>query len=85
MRIVVAISGGVDSSVAALSLVEDGHDVIGISMQLYDQQHGESHFGGCCSLDDLHDARRIASQLGIRHYIVNYEKQFNETVVSTFI
>ena len=85
MRIVVAMSGGVDSSVAALSLVEEGHEVIGISMQLYDQQHGESHFGGCCSIDDLHDARRTASQLGIRHYIVNFEKQFNETVVSTFV
>ena len=85
MRIVVAMSGGVDSSVAALSLVEEGHEVIGLSMQLYDQQHGERQFGGCCSLDDLHDARRTASQLGIRHYIVNYERQFNETVVSQFV
>ena len=85
MRIVVAMSGGVDSSVAALSLVEEGHEVIGLSMQLYDQQHGESHFGGCCSIDDLHDARRTASQLGIRHYIVNFEKQFEETVISTFV
>lgn len=85
MRIVVAMSGGVDSSVAAALLVQQGHDVIGLSMQLYDQSGGETKFGSCCTLDDLYDARRVASTLGIPHYIVNFEQKFNETVVSDFV
>ncbi len=84
MRIVVAMSGGDDSSVAAALLAEKGHDVIGLSMQLYDQRGGES-FGRCCTLDDLHDARRVAAALGFPHYIVNFEQQFEETVVSNFV
>jgi tRNA-specific 2-thiouridylase len=84
MRIVVAMSGGVDSSVAAALLAEQGHDVIGVSMQLYDQR-GEQAFGSCCSLDDLHDARRVATAAGFPHYIVNFERQFQETVVSNFV
>ena len=84
MRIVVAMSGGVDSSVAAALLAGQGHDVIGLSMQLYDQRGGES-FGTCCTLDDLHDARRVATALGIPHYIVNFERQFEETVISNFV
>ena len=63
MRVVVAMSGGVDSSVAAALLSQQGHDVIGLSMQLYDQS-GTQQFGSCCTLDDLHDARRVASALG---------------------
>ena len=85
MRVVVAMSGGVDSSVAAAQLVEEGHDVIGLSMQLYDQEAGERKFGGCCSLDDLHDARRTAATLGIPHYTLNFERQFEAAVVSTFV
>jgi len=85
VRIVVAMSGGVDSSVAAARLVEAGHDVIGLSMQLYDQRHGAESFGSCCSLDDLHDARRVATALGIPHYIVNFEHEFRETVVRNFV
>ena len=85
MRIVVAMSGGVDSSVAAALLAEAGHDVIGLSMQLYDQSEGESGYGSCCSLDDLHDAGRVARRLGIPHYIVNFEREFQETVVSNFV
>ena len=85
MRIVVAMSGGVDSSVAAALLAEAGHDVIGLSMQLYDQREGESGYGSCCSLDDLHDAGRVARRLGIPHYIVNFEREFEQTVVSNFV
>lgn len=85
MRIVVAMSGGVDSSVAAGLLVREGHDVIGLSMQLYDQQQGEIRFGSCCTLDDLYDARRVARTLGIPHYIVNFERRFEEHVISDFV
>ena len=85
MKIVVAMSGGVDSSVAAALLAEQGHDVIGLSMQLYDQRSGEQAWGTCCTLDDLHDARRVASALGFPHYIVNFERQFQETVISNFV
>jgi tRNA-specific 2-thiouridylase len=85
MRIVVAMSGGVDSSVAAALLAEQGHDVVGLSMQLYDQRGGEQTWGSCCTLDDLHDARRVASAIGFPHYIVNFERQFRETVISNFV
>src|SRR5690242_16469876 len=85
MRIVVAMSGGVDSSVAAALLAGDGHDVIGLSMQLYDHSHGEIRFGSCCTLDDLYDARRVAQAIGIPHYIVNFEHKFEEHVVSDFV
>jgi tRNA-uridine 2-sulfurtransferase len=85
MRIVVAMSGGVDSSVAAALLAEAGHDVIGLSMQLYDQSDGESGYGSCCSLEDLHDAGRVARRLNIPHYIVNFEHEFQRTVVANFV
>ena len=88
MRIVVAMSGGVDSSVAAALLAEQGHEVIGVSMQLYDvstQTDGNRTFGSCCTIDDLHDARRVAAALDIPHYILNFERQFDEHVVSNFV
>ena len=85
MRVVVAMSGGVDSSVAAARLVDAGHEVIGLSMQLYDQQRGAQRFGGCCSIDDLHDARRTAAELGIPHYMLNFEEEFTRTVVTRFV
>jgi tRNA-uridine 2-sulfurtransferase len=93
MRIVVAMSGGVDSSVAAGLLVRAGHDVIGLSMQLYDQSGSQASdtgpssraFGTCCTIDDLHDARRVAATLGIPHYIVNFEREFADTVISNFV
>ena len=79
------MSGGVDSSVAAALLAEQGHDVIGVSMQLYDQTGGHHRFGSCCSIDDLHDARRVAAVIRIPHYILNFERQFDEQVVSNFV
>jgi tRNA-specific 2-thiouridylase len=89
MRVVVAMSGGVDSSVAAALLAEQGHDVIGVSMQLYDQSavtdSGQRAFGTCCTIDDLYDARRVAATIGIPHYIVNFESQFGEHVISNFV
>src|SRR5687768_10273160 len=102
MRIVVAMSGGVDSSVAAALLAEQGHDVIGVSMQLYpstprDEAPGlvvgrsgqattaVEKWGTCCTIDDLYDARRVAATIGIPHYIVNFESQFGEHVISNFV
>ena len=79
------MSGGVDSSVAAALLADQGHEVIGVSMQLYDQTEGVTSFGSCCSIDDLHDARRVAAAIGIPHYIVNFERQFQDHVVSNFV
>ncbi len=89
MRMVVAMSGGVDSSVAAALLAEQGHDVIGVSMQLYDNsqvtESGQRAFGTCCTIDDLYDARRVAATIGIPHYIVNFESQFGEHVIANFV
>ncbi len=90
------MSGGVDSSMAAALLREQGHDVIGLSMQLYPQNvqdfgprgEDDAHrisFGSCCTLDDLNDARRVAFAIGIPHYIVNLERRFDEQVVSNFV
>jgi len=87
-RIVVAMSGGVDSSVTAALLKEQGHEVIGMTMQIWDYStftadHGES-FGTCCSLDDVYDARRVAETIGIPFYVVNFEKDFQRQVIDRF-
>ncbi|ORJ61552.1 tRNA 2-thiouridine(34) synthase MnmA [Geothermobacter hydrogeniphilus] len=87
-RIVVAMSGGVDSSVAAALLKEQGHEVIGMTMQIWDYSRftapdGKS-FGTCCSLDDVYDARRVAEQIGIPFYVVNFEEAFQQAVIDRF-
>jgi tRNA-specific 2-thiouridylase len=86
-RVVVAMSGGVDSSVTAALLREEGHEVIGISMQVWDHSRfsGGEEFGSCCSLDDIHDARRVAEQLDIPFYVVNFEEEFQRLVIDDFV
>jgi tRNA-uridine 2-sulfurtransferase len=83
-RIVVAMSGGVDSSVAAAMLVRDGFDVIGVTLQLYDQGAATGRVGSCCAGQDIHDARRVAQTLGIPHYVLDYEKRFADKVIKSF-
>jgi len=81
-RILVAMSGGVDSATTAALLKEEGHEVIGVTMQLWDYGDAE---GGCCSTDDVRDARRVADQIGIPHYVVNYMELFKKYVVNDFV
>ena len=86
--VVVAMSGGVDSSVAALLLQQQGYQVIGITMKLWDYEivgGNINHESGCCSLDSINDARMVCAKLGIPHYVVNFSKEFHETVVENFI
>jgi tRNA-uridine 2-sulfurtransferase len=81
-KIAVAMSGGVDSSSAAAILKESGYDVVGFSMQLWDQRRGGSR---CCSIDDLYDAREVAARLKIPYYVVDFQKEFERIVVRPFI
>lgn len=84
MRIVVAMSGGVDSSVVAGLLHEQGHDVIGVTLQLYDQGAASGRKGACCAGQDIMDARRVADRLGIPHYVIDAEDRFSDAVIRSF-
>jgi tRNA-specific 2-thiouridylase len=84
-RVVVAMSGGVDSSVAASLLHEQGYDVIGVTLQLYDYGAAVSRKGACCAGADIYDARRVAEARGFPHYVLNYEDNFKESVIDGFV
>jgi tRNA-specific 2-thiouridylase len=84
MRIVVAMSGGVDSSVVAGLLHEAGHEVIGVTLQLYDHGAASARKGACCAGQDIHDARRVADTLGIAHYVIDAEDRFANAVIAGF-
>ncbi len=81
---VVAMSGGVDSSAVAALLARSGHDVIGITLQLYDHGHAVGRKGACCAGQDVEDARRVAQTLDIPHYVLDYEKRFSDKVMQSF-
>ncbi|MGV1904125.1 tRNA 2-thiouridine(34) synthase MnmA [Agrobacterium cavarae] len=83
-RIVVAMSGGVDSSVVAGILKREGYDVLGITLQLYDHGAAVHRAGSCCAGQDIDDARRVCETLGIPHYVLDYEARFRETVINPF-
>jgi tRNA-specific 2-thiouridylase len=84
-RVVVAMSGGVDSSVTAALLAEQGYDVVGVTMQLYDHGEATGRPGTCCAGTDIHDARRVADVLGIPHYVVDFEDRFKASVIDDFV
>jgi tRNA-uridine 2-sulfurtransferase len=83
-RVVVAMSGGVDSSVTAALLADAGYDVVGITLQLYDHGAATHRKGACCAGRDIHDARAVAERLGIPHYVLDYETRFKEAVIDRF-
>jgi tRNA-specific 2-thiouridylase len=83
-RVVVAMSGGVDSSVVAALLKREGYDVVGITLQLYNHGAARHRKGACCAGQDIHDARRVAEAIGIPHYVLDYEARFREAVISRF-
>ena len=84
-RVVVAMSGGVDSSVVAALLKREGFEVLGITLQLYDHTGAARRPGACCAGADIHDARRVAEQLDIPHYVLDYESRFRDSVIEDFV
>ncbi len=83
-RVVVAMSGGVDSSVVAAMLKDEGYDVVGVTLQLYDHGAALAKKGACCAGIDIHDARRVAEEMGFPHYVLDYENIFREAVIEEF-
>lgn len=83
-RVVVAMSGGVDSSVVAAMLAEEGYDVVGVTLQLYDHGAALAKKGACCAGIDIHDARRVAEDMGFPHYVLDYENVFKDAVIDEF-
>ncbi len=83
-RVVVAMSGGVDSSVVAAQLAEEGYDVVGVTLQLYDHGAALAKKGACCAGIDIHDARRVAEEMGFPHYVLDYENIFQDAVIDEF-
>ncbi|MCC5966743.1 MAG: tRNA 2-thiouridine(34) synthase MnmA [Natronohydrobacter sp.] len=83
-RVVVAMSGGVDSSVVAAELAREGYDVVGVTLQLYDHGAALAKKGACCAGRDIHDARRVAEEMGFPHYVLDYESHFRESVIDEF-
>jgi tRNA-specific 2-thiouridylase len=83
-RVVVAMSGGVDSSVTAALLKAEGYDVVGVTLQLYDHGAAVHRKGACCAGHDIHDARTVADRIGIPHYVLDYERRFKEAVIDRF-
>ena len=83
-RVVVAMSGGVDSSVTAALLKSEGYDVVGVTLQLYDHGAATHRKGACCAGRDIHDARMVAERIGIPHYVLDYESRFKEAVIDRF-
>ena len=83
-RVVVAMSGGVDSSVVAAELAQAGYDVVGVTLQLYDHGAALAKKGACCAGQDIHDARRVAEELGFPHYVLDYENIFKDAVIDEF-
>ncbi|SFH34452.1 tRNA (5-methylaminomethyl-2-thiouridylate)-methyltransferase [Palleronia marisminoris] len=83
-RVIVAMSGGVDSSVVAAELASQGYDVVGITLQLYDHGAALAKKGACCAGRDIHDARRVAETMGFPHYVLDYENTFRESVIDEF-
>jgi tRNA-specific 2-thiouridylase len=83
-RVVAAMSGGVDSSAVAGLLAREGYDVVGVTLQLYDHGSAVARKGACCAGKDIHDARRVAEMLGIKHYVLDYEEKFRRAVIDGF-